>query len=589
MADKKTAQQIKDEFLDTLKANYKESIDGWDHVYKAAASDLDFVYDVGEGQWPQTIRDQRAADQRPVITVNKLQKVLRRIRGDHMMNRPRIKVIPVDDKADVDMAELYNGIIRQIEYISSAETAYDTAYMHALSGSFGFFRIVTDYAGEDTFDQDIFIKRIINPLSVHFDPYATDFCLQDARYCFVEDLIDKKAFTRLYPKADVTGFNSADSANLFGDWMDGERVRVVEYFWKEPVKKKIVLLEGGEVIPVAGKMTIEAIKALGHRIINERDVDSHVVKWCKATATEIIEERDWPGMDIPIIPVFGDEVVSQGKRYYISLARGAKGPQQMYNYWVTAGTETVALAPKMPFIVDHRQIKGFENEWDEANIKNRMYIRYKAIAGLQKPSRENQAQVPTAIMNMMQATAYDIEDHLGQYEASKGEASNERSGKAIIARVAQSDKGTYIFVDNFTRALVAAGRQIIGLIPKIYDTKRALRIRGEDGQESVVNVNNPTLGADGAIVKENDLSVGKYDLIATTGASFSSRRQEMVQMMIESMQYAPNVAAIIAPLIFKYSDAPGGQEIYAEIMKGIQQQQAMQMQMEQGGAPPQAA
>ncbi len=570
-----------------IKENYKEAVDGWDHIYSSASDDLKFVYDVDNGQWPSDIRTKREQDGRPVLTVNKLQKTLRRIRGDHKMNPMGMKVLPVDDKADPKIATLYNGLIREIEYLSNAEIAYDTAYNHAISSSVGFFRIITQYCVGDIFDQEIRIDRIINPLSVHFDPYARKFNLEDARYCFVEDSIDKKAFKRLYPKAELSDFDSSTTATLFGDWMQGDKIRLAEYFYKDYTKKKIVQLESGEIIPIENKITMDAIKELGGIIVKEREVEVEVVKWVKLNGVEILEEAEWPTNDIPIIPMLGDEVVVDGKRYYLSLARGAKGPQQMYNYWATAATETVALAPKMPFIVDHRQIKGFENEWDEANCTNRMYIRYNAIAGMNKPSREPQAQVPAAIMNMMQATAYDVEDHLGQYEASKGEASNERSGRAIMARVQQSDKGTYLFVDNSTRAKIAGGRQIIKLIPKIYDTKRALRIRGEDGSESMTTINEPTLGPDGNVFKNNDLSVGQYDLIATVGAAYSSKRQEMVQMLIESMQYAPMLANVIAPLIFKYSDFPGAEEVAAEIGKQAKvMQQQMMAEQAKAGLPP---
>jgi hypothetical protein len=540
---------------------------------------MKFVYDVDDGQWPGNIRRQREKDGRPVITVNKLQKFVRQIRGDQMQNRPRIKVIPVDNAADVKMASLYNDLIRQIEYLSKAEIAYDTAYMHAISCSFGFFRIITKYSDENNFDQDIFIKRVINPFCVHFDPYAVEFTLDDARYCFIEDLIDKEEFKKLYPNAEMQDFDSSSTATIFGDWLQSNKVRIAEYFYKEPVKKKIVQLKTGEVIPVDKKMTLDAIKHLGVEIVRERTIDTHVVKWCKVTGAEVLEESEWPGMDIPVIPVFGDEIVADGKRYYLSLARGAKGPQQMYNYWATAATETVALAPKAPFIIDHRQIKNFENEWDEANYTNRMYIRFNAVDGLSKPQREPQTQIPAAIMNMMSQTALDIEDHLGRYEASKGEASNERSGKAIIARINQSDKGTYTFVDNLTRAIVYAGRQLIDLIPKIYDTPRAIRIMGENGEPGLAQVNQPTLGPDGQVVKINDLSVGKYDLVATLGASYGSKRAEMVDTMIQSMQYAPMLANVIVPLIFKYSDFPGAEEIAGQIKQQadmMQQQQVMQ-------------
>jgi hypothetical protein len=570
------------DILDEAKDRYKEAVTGWQHIYDEATDDIKFVYDVDEGQWPEDIRKKRAAAGRPIITVNKLQKTLRRIRGDHKMNPTQLKAIPVDDKADPQKAELYNGLLRQIEYLSDAEIAYDTAYNHAISSSIGFFRIITKYSKDDNFEQDIFIRRIINPMAVHFDPYAQEFNLEDARYCFIEDLVDKKVYEALYGKNNLVDFDS--NRALFGEWMVQDKIRVAEYFYKEPYKKKIVQLETGEIIPITGKVTIDALRHMGQVIKRERTIDAYKVMWCKINGVDILEKSEWPTDDIPVIPMFGDEVVAEGKRYYLSLARGAKGPQQMYNYWSTAATETVALAPKMPFIVDHRQIKGFENEWEDANTENRMYIRYNAVAGLQKPSKEPQAQIPSAIINMMQQTAYDVEDHLGQYESSKGETSNERSGKAINARIAQSDKGTYLFIDNSTRAKVAAGKQLIKLIPKIYDTERAVRIKGDNGEEKLVTVNKP-VGFDekGAVAMENDLSVGTFDLIATTGASYSSRRQEMVDTLLQSLQYSPGLANIIAPMIFKYSDDPASQEVYEEIKKGIAAQQQMQMQAEAQG------
>ena len=890
------------DLLKDAKERYKAANEGWQHIYDAAKEDLNFVYDVGDGQWPSQVRKDRGA--RPIITVNKLQKFVRQLRGDAAMNRPRIKVIPVDSQGDPKMAELYNALIRQIEYMSSAEIAYDTAYAHAVACSVGYFRLITKYANDDSFDQDIYIKRIIDPLSVHFDPAAVEFTLEDGKYCFIEDIIPKTEFNRIYKGAEAMNFDGM--TDLFGDWLSNENIRIAEYFWKEPVKKRLVMLRSGEVIEVTKEIPIERIVAAGGEIVRERAVDTHVVKWAKINGAEVLEQSEWPGTNIPIIPVFGDEIIADGKRHYLSLARGAKGPQQMYNYWArlsldtpiptpdgwttmgdvkdgdtlfdengkrchvlglspvfnnrpcfkitfsnntsivaddehlwdveelngkmweqrtlhtieldpqkhrirvakpldlqenelpippyalglwitdgdsrhpkicanrktvdelmeyiealgiktrkgmlckasetfgiamlgirkdftrlnllqnkhipqgylrgsfdqrlsllqgmmdgdgtckengqccfatheeciandfadllrglgfkgafhkqadgmycfafaprdfpvfrlkykldrqfvergtttqsdyykiesiesvesvpvrcvrvdspnslflagrgmipthnTAATENVALSPKAPFIVDHRQIKGFEREWEDANVTNRMFIRYNAVAGLPKPQREQQTQVPAAIIGMLNQTAFDIEDHLGRYESSKGEASNERSGKAIQARIQQSDKGTYTFVDNLTRAIVYAGRQIIDLIPKIYDTERALRIQGETGEQSVVTVNTPVSVDDaGNVTKANDLSVGKYDLIATTGASYGSKRQEMVQMMIEAMQYAPAIAPVIAPLVFKYSDWPGADEIYAEIKNAIQQQSLMGGEDLTGGMPP---
>jgi hypothetical protein len=574
-----------EDIIKEARERYKVAVDGWEHIYTSAKDDLQFTYDVGEGQWSDADRQKRAG--RPCITVNKLQKFVRQLRGDFMQNRPSMKVIPVDDKADVQTCELYNGLIRQIEYLSNAPKVYDTAYAHSAACSIGYWRILTQYESEDSFNQEIRIKRILNPMSVHFDPFATEFNLEDAQYCFVEELVDKKDFERLYPKADVSDF-SGESENLLGSWLQEDKVRVCEYFYKEKVKKKIALLSDGSTVELSDKINAELIRRNGLFIIKEREVDTHVVKWCKLNGTEILEESEWAGSSIPIIPMFGDEVIVDGKRYYLSLIRGAKGSQQMYNYWASAATENLMLTPKTPFLVDHRQIKGFEEEWNDSNLTSRIYLRYNAIANLAKPSREPQTQVPQAIVQMMQSTAYDIEDHLGRYEASKGEAGNERSGKAIIARIAQSDKGTFTFVDNAANSIIAGLKQIVELIPKIYDTPRALNVLGENGERGLVPVNQPVVGDSGEIVTQNDLTIGKYDVIASIGASFGSKREEMVKSMIEAMQYAPALAGVIAPLIFKYSDWPGAQEIAGKLEEAAQQQQEMAQQaqmVEQGGQP----
>lgn len=563
--------------LDDAKDRYKIAVDGWSHIYDDATDDMRFTYDIDGGQWPESIRAEREKDNRPVITVNKIQKFVRQIRGEQQQNRPRVKVIPVDNKADVQKAELYNGLIRQIEYLSDAGIAYDTAYGHAIASSIGFWRLVTKFSDDNPFEQDLFIKRVLNPMSVHFDPEAKEFELEDAKYCFIEELVDKDEFKRKYPQAEKIDFSSSQK-ELFGDWLFNDQVRVAEYFWKDSIEKKFVLLDSGAAVELSEDLTPELIQAKGFRIVKDKTVNTHKIMWCKMNGVEILEQSEWAGKYIPVIPVFGDEIVIEGKKYYLSLIRGAKDPAKMYNYWATAATETVALAPKQPYVVDHRQVKGYENEWEESNRKNRMFIRYNAIAGLPKPERERQTEIPAAIMAMMQTTAFDIEDHLGRYESSKGQTSNERSGKAITARIKQSDKGTYTFIDNLTRAIVYTGRQIVDLIPKIYDTQRALRVMGETGEQQVVNVNIPSVDESGQVGLVNDLSVGKYDVIATVGASFGSKRQEMVEMMAQSMQYAPNLAPFIAPLIFKYSDWPGAEEVAGAIQQAVAQQQQAQQQ-----------
>jgi len=549
-----------DSFIQEAKSNYQQAVDGWCEIYDQLGKDMRFVYDIDSGQWPDDIKKERTDERRPMLTLNKILKFVWSLRGDALQNRPRMKVIPVDNEGDVKMAKRYNGLIREIEYLSDAPTAYDTAYAHAIASSVGFFRLVTEFE-PGTFNSVLKIERILNPTSVHFDPRATKFELEDARYCFIEEFVKQEEFKSRWPNASTSHF-SGMGTKLYGDWLQGKNIRVAEYFYKNPVRSTLVQLDDGQVLTLSKDMTKEYIRSHGRTIVRDRVEQGHEVKWVKMNGIEVLEEGIWPGNDIPIIPVFGDEIVVEGKKHYLSFFRGAKDAQRMYNFWATAATETVALAPKMPFIVDHRQIKGFETEWEEANRANRMYIRYNAIQGMTKPSREQGTEIPAAIMSMMRSTAFDIEDHLGRYEASKGQQGNERSKVAIVARIKQSDKGAYAFADNFKKAIVYATRQMIDLIPKVYDTQRSLRIMDEAGNETLESFNKPTMGIDGEPEIQNNLAVGKYDLIATIGASFGSKREEMVDTMIKCLQFAPEFAAVIAPLVFKFSDMEGADEIH---------------------------
>lgn len=555
----------------------------WDAIYEDALDDLRFVYDVDGGQWDETSRENRKG--RPIITVNKLQKFVRMLRGEMRANKISFKVIPVDNQSDPIVAGIYNGIIKMIEHLSNADIAYDTAYASAIASSIGFFRIATQYSDNNSFDQEIRIKRIMNPLSVRYDPNAQEFNFEDAKYCFVESYMKKIEFEEKYPDATYESFDGSTIGQGDTAWFEPDKAKIAEYFYTETKTKKIGMLSNGTIIELDRK-NIEVVKLSGLQVVREREVEDKQIKRCLMSGAEILESpTDWAGSYIPIIPVLGDEVVVNGKRHLLSLIRGAKDPQRMYNYWSTAATENVAMSPKAPYIVDHRQIKGFEGEWEESNVKNRMFLRYKYIAGLQKPSREPPPSIPTAIVEMMRNTSFELEDQLGKYEASKGAPSNERSKVAIDARITQGEKGSFTFVDNFNRSLIYAGKQIIDLIPKVYDSARVLQIIGEDGKQKPITVNQPDVDVkSGQVITKNNLKVGKFDLIVTTGIAYASKRQEASNEMSKAMQYAPSVAHIIAPLLFRQSDWEGSKEI-ADRIEQFNNAQIQLQQMQGGGKP----
>ena len=541
-------------------------------------------------QWPADVLQTRGAVQgqtinaRPCLTINKLPQHVRHVTNEQRMNRPGIKVIPADDKADLDMAEVYNGVIRHIEYLSDADVAYDTACENQVSYGEGYVRILTEYCDETTFDQDIKIGRIRNSFSVYMDPMIQDPTGADARWCFITEDMTKAEYERMYPNAaPITTLMSLGVGDQsISQWINQNTVRIAEYFYVDYEKARLNLYPGNQT---AFDNTPEdrALRLVFGKPLRSRDSDRKRVRWCKINGYEILEERDWAGSFIPVVRVVGNEFEVDGRMYVSGLVRNAKDAQRMYNYWVSQEAEMLALAPKAPFIGYGGQFEGYEQQWKTANTNNWPYLEVNPDvtdgqgAVLPLPQR---AQPPMASSGLLQAkagAAEDIKSATGQYNASLGMTSNERSGKAILARQKESDVGTYHYVDNLARAIRHIGRQLIDLIPKIYDTERIARIIGEDGEPSTVKM-NPTqeepvkkiVNQEGVVIdKIYNPGVGKYDVRVITGPGYATKRQEALESMAQLLQGNPQLWQVAGDLFVKNMDWPGAQDLAKRFQKTL--------------------
>ena len=546
-----------------------------DHNRKAFEDDIDFA--LLENQWPEQVRRDREIEGRPCLTVNKLAAMGRQIVNDARRNKPGITVHPVDSEGDPETAEIINGLIRNIEQSSNAEVAYDTALEHAVFGGFGYFRINTRYATDDTFDQDIVIERISNPLSVYPDCYATGADSADWNWCFVTDSLSKAQFKRQYPGAEQVDWQGEAWRDLSSPWMDGDFVQVAEYWVRDRIKRTILLLSDQTVIETDDyERNKPAFDAIGVSVIGQRDVDSHRVRQHIMSGAEVLETVEWAGKYIPIVPVYGSEVVLKGKRHFRSLIRGAKDAQRMFNYWRTTTTELVAMAPKTPFIGRKGAFETDAQKWATANTQTHAFIEYD---GPEAPMRQPFAGVPAGALQEALNASDDIKTVLGMYDASLGARSNETSGKAIIARQMEADNATFHFIDNLSRAIRHAGRILIDLIPEVYSVPRTIRVLGMDEKPEVKAVNqpvqereeNPLTGEIEEVTKIYDLTSGRYDLTVSAGPSFASLRQEAASQMIELIRAYPDAAPVIGDLLVKNLDWPGADEIAERLAKAMGQ------------------
>lgn len=542
-------------------------------------------------QWPADVLATRGAVQgqtinaRPCLTINKLPQHVRLVTNEQRQNRPSGKVIPADDKADVAVAEVFQGIVRHIEYLSDADVAYDTACDNQVTYGEGYIRILTEYCREDSFDQDLKIGRVRNSFSVYMDPMIHDPCGSDAEWCFITEDIPKEEYERLYPDAlpiSVMMSQGVGDQSL-SMWMSQETVRIAEYFYIEHQKRKLNLYPDN-MTAFDGTPLDKQLKAMFGKPLKSRTSEHRQVKWLKTNGFEVLEERDWAGKWIPVIRVVGNEFEVDGQLYISGLVRNAKDAQRMYNYWVSQEAEMLALAPKAPFIGYGGQFEGYETNWKTANTNNWPYLEVNpdvtdgAGNPLPLPERAQPPMAQTGLIQAKMGAGEDIKSTTGQYDSSIGATSNERTGRAILARQNQGDTSTYHYVDNLARAVRYTTRQLVDLIPKIYDTERVARIVGLDGEVGMVKINpnqpepvrvikDPITGLD--IEKIYNPSVGTYDVVVTTGPSYATKRQEAMEAMQMILQTNPQLWGVAGDLFIKNMDWPGAQEMAARFAKTL--------------------
>lgn len=523
-------------------------------------------------QWPDDIKNQRQFDRRPCLTINKLPQFVNQITNDQRQNRPSIKVNPVGNGATLETAKVFQGLIRHIENISNADVAYDTSFEGAATKGLGYFRVITDYCDPMSFDQEIFIKRVRDSFTVYLDPFSQEPDGSDSNWGFVFEDMPRDEFLSQHPGADLSKMEDWVS---IGDkapgWINKDSVRVSEYLYKTFKKVNIALLSDGQVFEKSKLPPLEALANAGLKIVKERTTILPAIKWCKVNGVEVLERTDWLGLWIPIIPVLGSELIVDGQRILEGIIRQAKDPQRMYNYWATAETETIALAPKAPFIGAAGQFKGFEEQWKSANIKNHAFLEYNPTSlngqPIGPPTRNVFEPPIMAISAARGQSSDDLKATTGIYDATLGNRSNEQSGVAIMRRNTQAQTSNYHYIDNLTRALRHCGRILVDLIPKVYDTPRIGRLIGEDGESEMVQLNQ--------VFKQNgtdtvhDLSAGKYDVTITTGPSYTTKRQEAAETMMTFTKYLPQTAPLIADLIARNMDWPGAQEIADRLKKTL--------------------
>lgn len=566
-------------FLEIARKRAKRAHDAWSVNYDRMDEDIEFL---DGDQWPDDVKQNRKDECRPYLTFNKLPSIVDQIVGDQRQMRPAINVFPA--QGDIQMAnqevqnftgtkdyklsEIYEGIIRNIEYSSNADMAYDTAFEHCAGWGLGYFRILTDYLDESSFDQDFIIRRIRNYKSVLLDPDFQEPDGSDIEWGFIFSKIHKDEFERRYPGKQAVSVQSTDQ-DQYEIWVDGDYVMLAEYYYLKDHTYTLYQMSDGMVLNAEEVGPIlDELAVAGVTIVNERQVKGKKCCWAKISGADVLEEeKDTVFRWIPIIPVLGKELVVDGTPIYRGAIRHAKDAQRMYNYSRTADIERTALVPKVPYVIADKQIDSYENDWENANTSNKSYLKYKHVSGLPAPMRQPPVSTNPGEAHQSMQASDDIKATTGMFDPSMGATSGATSGKQELVLQQKGDRGSFAFSDNMVRSIRHAGRILINAIPKLYDTNRLIRLRFPDDAEDFVEINKTIIDQQtGQPFIVNDMSVGKFDLVVKPGPSYSTQRHEALDSMTQVLQAAPQLWSVIGDLIAKNMDWPGADE-FAERLK----------------------
>lgn len=554
--------KVESDLICEVKKFYERAVRADSDNRTLAIEDIRFVDEEG-AQWDKETL--KARGNRPAYTFDRTSIAIDQVKGDQRQNTPQIKILPVDNKSDRKLANVFEGLVRAIERSSSARTAYNTGFDFALKGGFGVWRVYPKFV-EDSFDQELCIERIENPFTVHFDPSAKDLLKRDGWAATVSERMGRDQFEAEYPDLEL---KSLEMSVRDSDWLNTDEVRVAEYYKRIRTEKTIALLDDGRVIDYDTIKIIE--EELRHppadsgiapvRVLKKRKVDTTIIRWWKLYGGGILEgPTDYQWKYIPLVPVFGRVTNIEGKRKYRGLVRKAKDPQKAYNSSQTAAMEAVFSVPKAPYLLTAGQIKGWEAQWRSASVTNPLVLYYNADSKLPnggKPSREQMPEVPAALMALSAQAADNIKAATGKFGPSLGEPQANELPGAIRQRNTEGDISSFEFIDNLAESIKYTGEMLVNMIPTVYDGERVVRILGIDGKEDFVEINQRQ--RDGTLT--NDVSAGRYDVAVDIGPAYTTQRQQAADNLMKLAGVSQMVQQIAGDLIAKNLDFQGADEL----------------------------
>ena len=584
--------------VEEISEKFKQAYADWTDIRKKSLEDLKFLS--GEMYDETQARAVAAQGGAPMISNNRLHTFVQQVENELRQMNVGIAVHATDESGSEDTAEILEGIIRHIENISNAPSAYIAAAgkCGALVPGFGVVKLKTDYVSDDSFDQEIYIEECKDPFSIIPDFNATTSDFSDAEYVFEFKDIPKEEYIEKYGESEINAktWDIVGSKQSKTNWMTKSTIRIARYWYKERTYSTLYLLDDGRIVddyseetytqttytPIPpefqtdGQTHTEEQTPIG--VKQKRKVETCQVKWIETNGYEVLDEGEWHNGDLPFVFFVGSDMVIDGNREIHGIIRFAKDSQKMYNYISSQIITALAAKNRAPWIASTSAIPDeLRKQWETSNISNHAILYYRDRDDLgnpiNPPSRGDGSEPAIqAYMAASQKTEADMKASLGIFDSGIGQnpAAGDLSGagKAIQTLTENGMKTNLHFSNNMVLGIRTLGEKIINLIPIIYDTPRVVRIIGADGTPDLIKIN--ALLTKGKMKgKMHDIAncVGCYGVVVDTGQSYATKKSQQADQMLQFVQAFPQLSPFIMDLIAKDMDWDNSHALAERIMK----------------------
>lgn len=569
-----------DAYLEDVRQTYKLDIEADQENRDAALDDKKFA--AGE-QWdPEVLRQRQGL---PCLTIDNISQFTAQVVGDWRQNKISVKVLP-GEAGDKNVADVRADLIRNIEAQSRAERVYDNAFESMIQCGDGAFKVAVQYAAGDVFDQEIVILPIDDALSVVWDRLSIDPTGRDATHCFVDDTLPRKEFKARWPGEDPSNLRDSDKKILAVEgWCDNHNVRVTEHWRMIERKKLLTMFKDGSVYAFDADKEpkpeeIDAYIEKHGPPLKSREAPCLYAQMHLITGFKILSgPYEYKLTRLPVVRMTGRVVTIGDRRVRHGIVRKMKDIIRLKNFFRSIAAEQLGYAPKAKWLAPESAVEGREDAFRKAHLTRDPLLVYNDDAET-PPELIPPPAIEAALLNEANVNSQDMKDVTGIHDASLGIKSNETSGKAIMARQREGDVANITYYDNGNATVLEAGDVMNQLIPQTYDGTRIIRIIGQDESSKLVTINDPN------DPESPNLATGKYDVAISTGASYTTRRAEAADAMMQAIQVYPELMGIAGDLVIKAQDWPGAEELSERLIKTIPQQLLSDKEKQQMGDQP---